>query len=258
MMRDIDHPAMVKHGIGWGAMTGITAAQLAAKGFTGVPSVLGLEAYSDWVGDIGRRYIMAGGLAWKGYACCAWDHAAMKAAAGLVAQHDIDVGDIAHLYVEAPHETVRLGTELPATTEAAQFNLAWPLSALLVDGEVGPAQVLEQRLGDERIRTLAEKVELVEADDLNELYRLASRGDPRGMYAARLTITLWDGTSFESGAVEGNITYPQQGWDEDRLEGKFRWLAGQVLDEGQVDAIIDTVWRFDQLNNLRHFTQLLV
>jgi hypothetical protein len=25
MMRDIDHPAMVKHGIGWGAMTGIVA-----------------------------------------------------------------------------------------------------------------------------------------------------------------------------------------------------------------------------------------
>ena len=40
MMRDIDHPSMVKHGIGWGAMNGIVSAQLAERGFTGVPSIL--------------------------------------------------------------------------------------------------------------------------------------------------------------------------------------------------------------------------
>ena len=31
MMRDIANPAMVKHGIGWAALTGITAAELAAE-----------------------------------------------------------------------------------------------------------------------------------------------------------------------------------------------------------------------------------
>jgi 2-methylcitrate dehydratase PrpD len=257
MMRDIDDPAMVKHGIGWGAMTGITAAQLAAKGFTGVPSLLGSEAYADSVSDIGQRYIMDGGLTWKGYACCAWDHAAMKAAARLVVDHAIDVEQIAHLCVEAPHETVRLGTELPATTEEAQFNLAWPLAGLLIDGEVGPAQIREQRLGDKRIRSLAEKVELVEAEDLSELYRLASQGDPRGKYAARVTITLRDGTSVKSGAVEGNINYPQQGWDEERLERKFRWLTGQVLGEGQIDALLEMVRNFDQVDDVRQFTPLL-
>ena len=63
MMRDIDHPAMVKHGIGWGTMTGITAAQLAARGFTGVPSLFGQEEYAGWVADIGQHFVMAGGLA---------------------------------------------------------------------------------------------------------------------------------------------------------------------------------------------------
>ncbi len=257
MMRDIDDPAMVKHGIGWGAMTGITAAQLAARGFTGVPSVLGLQEYSDWVGDIGQTYIMAGGVAWKGYACCAWNHAAMKGAQQLVATHGIDVAEIAHLYVEAPHQTVRLGTELPTTTEEAQFSLAWPLAALLVDGEVGPAQVLDHRFGDSKIRSLAEKVELVEAGDLNELSRLLQKGDPKGKYAARVTITLEDGTIHESGMVEGNINYPQQGWDEERLAGKFRWLAGHVLAEGQIDELVEMVWAFDQVGDVRQFAQLL-
>jgi len=258
MMRDIDDPAMVKHGIGWGAMTGITAAQLAARGFTGVPSVLGLNEYSDWVGDIGRTYIAAGGVAWKGYACCAWNHAAMKGAGQLVAAHSIDVGEIAHVYVEAPHETVRLGTELPATTEEAQFSLAWPLAALLVDGEVGPAQVLDHRFSDVQIRSLAEKIELVEAKDLNDLSRLLQKGDPRGKYAARVTITLRDGTLLESGMVEGNINYPQQGWDEERLEEKFRWLAGHVLDGGRVGELVEMVRHFELVGDVRQLTQLLI
>lgn len=63
MMRDIDHPAMVKHGIGWGAMTGVVSAQLAARGFTGIPSILGFEEYRDWVSDIGRDYLMVDGVA---------------------------------------------------------------------------------------------------------------------------------------------------------------------------------------------------
>lgn len=61
MMRDIDHPAMVKHGIGWGAMTGIVSAQLASRGFSGVPSLFGFERYRDWVEDIGGNYIMVQG-----------------------------------------------------------------------------------------------------------------------------------------------------------------------------------------------------
>ncbi|MEE8392571.1 MAG: MmgE/PrpD family protein, partial [Anaerolineae bacterium] len=37
MERDLLDPAMVKHGHGWAAMTGIVAAELAERGFTGVP-----------------------------------------------------------------------------------------------------------------------------------------------------------------------------------------------------------------------------
>jgi len=47
MERDLVDPAMVKHGHGWGAMTGIVAAELAERGFTGIPSFLGFEEYQD-------------------------------------------------------------------------------------------------------------------------------------------------------------------------------------------------------------------
>jgi len=53
MMREIDTPTMVKHGIGWGTMTGIAAAELAARGFTATPCLLSFERYKKWMADIG-------------------------------------------------------------------------------------------------------------------------------------------------------------------------------------------------------------
>jgi 2-methylcitrate dehydratase PrpD len=63
------------------------------------------------------------------------------------------------IVVEAFHETVRLGTKLPSTTEEAQFNLAWPVAAMLVDGEIGPNQTLEHRLKDRKIKELTDKLQ---------------------------------------------------------------------------------------------------
>lgn len=256
MMRDIDTPTMVKHGIGWGAMTGITAAELAARGFTAILCLLSFERYKEWVADIDQRYIMVNGIAWKEYACCAWTHAALDAARGLVHRHNIPVEEIAHIRVEAFHETFRLGTELPTTTEEAQFNLAWPLAVLLLDDEVGPRQMLEERLGDEQARDLASKVELVESEEFNELYRLASVGDPRGKYVSAVTITLKDGRQFASGVVEGGIKFPQ-GWNEEQVEKKFRWLTGFVLDRARVDKLVEMVWNFEKVADSRELGNLV-
>lgn len=256
MMRDIDTPTMVKDGIGWGTMTGITAAELAARGFTAIPCLLTFERYKEWVADIGQRYMMVNGIAWKEYACCAWTHAALDAARGLVHRHNIPVEEIAHIRVEAFHETFRLGTELPTTTEEAQFNLAWPLAVLLFDDGVGPRQILEERLGDEQVRDLASKVELVESEEFNELYRLASVEDPRGKYVSAVTITLKDGRQFASGVVEGGIKFPQ-GWNEEQVEKKFRWLTGFVLDKTRVDKLVEMVWNFEEVADSRELSKLV-
>ena len=259
MMRDIDHPTMVKHGIGWGAMTGVVSAELASRGFTGIPSILGFERYRGWVEDIGRDYLMVDGVAWKsqGYACCGWAHAATEGARRLVQEHGIDVDDIARIQVEAFQETARLGTRLPTTTEEAQFNLAWPVAAMLVDGEVGPEQTLEHRLGDQRIRALAQKVEVIESEELNELCRLFEQGDPRGRFASIVTIALQDGREYNSGMVDGGLRFPQPGWDQDVMEEKFRWLAAYVLEPARVDAVMDMLKRWDQVSNVRQLTAML-
>jgi 2-methylcitrate dehydratase PrpD len=259
MMRDIDDPGMVKHGIGWGAMTGVVSAELAARGFIGIPSILGFDRYQDWVRDIGEEYLMVDGVAWKnkGFACCSWAHAAVEGARRLVQAHGIALQDIARIHVEGFHETVRLGTRLPTTTEEAQFNLAWPIAAMLVDGEVGPDQTLEARLDDPQIRHLAQKVTVVETDELNELCRLYELGDPRGRFASVVKILLLDGREFDSGMVEAGEKHPQPGWDEKRMEDKFRWLAAKVLDDASVGRLLGMLWHFERVSNVRELTRIL-
>ncbi|MBN1179406.1 MAG: MmgE/PrpD family protein, partial [Anaerolineae bacterium] len=210
MIRDVDAPGMVKHAIGWAAMSGIIAAQLAARGFTGIPTLLSFDQYQEWAGGIGEDYLMVDGVAWKaqGYACCGWAHAAVEGAQRLAREHAICPEMISRIRVEVFEEATHLGTRLPTTTEEAQFNMAWPIAAILVDGEVGPGQTLERRLDDPHIRSLARKVEVEESEELNELCRLFEKGDPRGRFASKVTFVLEDGRTLHSGLVDGGLRFP--------------------------------------------------
>jgi 2-methylcitrate dehydratase PrpD len=260
MMRDIDHPAMVKHGIEWATMTGITAAELASRGFTGIPSIMSLEEYQEWGQDIGQTYLMVDGVAWKSarYACCGWAHGGVEGARRLVEGHQIALDDIANIRVDGCHGTMRLGTRLPTTTEEAQFNQAWPIAAMLVDGEIGPGQMLEGRLSDPRIQEIAQKVEVFETEEMEELCRLFEQGDPKGRFASVVTITMKNGQTFHSGIVDGGLRFPPSGWDEERMSDKFHWLANYVLDAGTVDETMDLLYHFEELSNVRQLTEKLL
>jgi len=259
MMRDIEHPAMVKHGIYWGAMTGVLSAELAAAGFTGIPSLLSFPAFREWTTDIGQNYLIVDGIAWKpkGFACCGWAHAAVEGARSLVQRHGVRIPDIARIHIDTFHESACLGTRLPTTTEEAQFNLAWPVAAMLIDGEIGPRQVLEDRLTDPAIRALASRIDVTESPELEELCRLFVAGDPRGRFASEVTITLASGRELKSGLVEGPLSFPQRGWDEGTVEEKFRWLANNVLESRAVDELWALLRRVEGLADVRELTALL-
>jgi len=259
MMRDIDNPAMVKHGIPWAAMTGVVSAELASRGFTGIPSILGAEKYQEWAADIGENYLIVDGVVWKkkGYACCGWAHAAVEGAHELVKNNQIALEEIDHIIVEAFHETARLGTKLPLTTEQAQFNLAWPVAAMLVDGEVGPRQTLEKRLKDPLIQNLASKIEIIESEELNELCRLHAQGDPKGCFASIVTIKLKNGEAFNSGLIKGGLSYGDPGWSRETMAEKFRWQTNHVLETSQIDQVLDIGWHFDEMDSTRKLIDLV-
>ena len=256
MERDLIDPAMVKHGHGWAAMTGIIAAELSERGFTGIPGLLGFKEYQDWVVTLGDEYIMVDKVDFKQHCSCGWSHMAIGAIQKLQAEHDWNVEDIAAIRVEGHHWTAVLHTAHPTTTEEAQFSVKWPLAAYLVDGEVGPDQILESRFSDARINALVDKIELVESEELDSLYRPSFEGGDEGLSASRVTIRLEDDRILDSGLVSDACRIKARG-DEERLEQKFRWLTGYVLEEDQIDPLLKMLWRFDAVKDVRELTSLL-
>ncbi len=256
MERDLIDPAMVKHGHGWAVMTGILAAELAGRGFTGIPGLMGSEKYNDWIATLGDEYIMVDGVDFKQHCSCGWGHTAIAAAQKLEAEHDWDVEDIAAIRVEGHHWAAVLHTTHPTTTEEAQFSVKWPLAAYLVDGEVGPDQILESRFGDAVINALVDKMELVESEEFNELYQPSFVSGDEGYSPGRVSIRFADGTYLDSGVVTESCRIEARG-DEERLEGKFRWLTGYVLEQDRIDQLLEMLWHFEEVSDVRELTALL-
>jgi 2-methylcitrate dehydratase PrpD len=251
MMRDIYNPTMVKHAINWGAMNGVTSALLAQKGYTGMPSLLGMDKYKDWVSDLGEVYWMADWVFYKEWASCAWGHAAGVAALKLIDNHQLDPAQIELVRVKTFEEAALLCQGYPSTTEEAQFSVKWPLACLIIDRELGPDQILEKRFSDPQVRALFDKIEMVTDPKVNKLYEEMKEMDLR-MHSA-VEITLQDGRVFDSGIVErGADRYS----DED-LEKKFRKLTAFVTKPDTVDKLVDLVRNFDRVEDMRELTELM-
>jgi 2-methylcitrate dehydratase PrpD len=249
MMRDIYNPTMVKHAIGWGAMNGVTSALLAQSGYTGMPSLLGMDKYKDWVSDLGEVYWMADWVFHKEWASCAWGHAAGVAALRLLDQNGIEPAQIKSVRVKTFEEAVSLYQGYPSTTEEAQFSVKWPLACLIIDRELGPDQILEKRFSDTQVRALFDKIEMVVDPEVNKLYEEMKEMDLR-MHSA-VEITLQDGRVFDSGRVERGADRYSDG----DLEKKFRKLAAFVAKPGTVDKLVDLVRNFDRVNDMRELTE---
>ena len=86
---------------------------------------------------------------------------------------------------------------------------------------------------------------------MERLCRLFEQGDPSGRFASTVTITLQDGREFHSGVVDGGLRFPQPGWDEARMEDKFRWMTGFVLPAERLDALVKLLWCFETMPSVR-------
>lgn len=190
MMRCIDFPTMVKDGSGWGAMAGLSAAYLAADGFTGAPAlVVEDEKVGDLWSDLGERWRILEQY-FKAYPVCRWAQPAIEAALSVRRAHNLIADAIEQIEIETFHNAVRLDDMFPATTEIAQYNVPFPVAVAVVYGELPPSAIIGPGLKDNNVRELSSRIRLIEAPDLEARF-------PAERFA-RARFKLKDGRVLES------------------------------------------------------------
>jgi 2-methylcitrate dehydratase len=135
----------------------------------------------------------------------------------------------------------------PRVKEQGDYNLKYLIAAALLDDQLGPEQLEEDRIQAPDAQALLRRVEICPDERFSARY-------PHEL-SARVTIRTRDQRSFlkEQNGYEGGLTNPMS-WE--RTVEKFHWLAEAFADEELRGGIIETVERLDK-SGLSHLTDLL-
>jgi len=228
MMRCIDHPTMLKDGSGWGAMAGVSAVELAQAGFTGAPA-LTLEGEA-WA-DLGQTWHMAEQY-YKNYPVCRWAQPPVEACLTLQRTHDFAAEDIEAIRIVTFHESTRLASFAPHTTEEAQYSTAFPVALALARGKLGPEEVQSETLFDPEVRRLAASISMEEDAHANALF-------PHRRLA-RAVVTLKGGARHES-AWHDAVWDPRAPATVPEIEDKFRAYATPAIGTERAERILAAV-----------------
>lgn len=248
MMREIATPTMLHDGSGMGALIGISAAQMAALGFTGAPA-LTIEA-PDIAGcwtDLGtfwhveHQYI-------KPYPICRWAHAAIDAVQALCAAHDLVAGNIARIEVHSFRNAAALFPGVPTTTSEAQYSLPFAVATMAVHGRIELEHISGAGLQDPVVADLTRRTTVIETAQHERRY-------PEGRWAD-VTLHLTDGrvlTSEDTHARGG----PEHPMGRDDIERKFFAFAAPVIGQTRAEALRETVLALPGGAAFRAVTDLL-
>jgi 2-methylcitrate dehydratase PrpD len=231
---------------GRAAQAGVVGADLAARGFTGIPNVLEASYggfLSTFSGEPELGYLTHGlGTDWeirkvgfKPYATAASVQSVLFAIDGLMAENSLTASDIervlihcstmAHRHCAWPYE--------PSGVTAAQMNMFFAAAMMIIDRNAMLDQFREDRLADPAALKMIERI-TIEADTKYDAGGDATR------HHARVELIAKDGRRRTREVLErpgspGNPLSPEQ------LAKKFSTLAAAVLPADRIPKIIAAV-----------------
>ncbi|GGH28470.1 2-methylcitrate dehydratase PrpD [Cribrihabitans marinus] len=237
MMREIANPTMLHDGSGWGALTGLSAAILAERGFTGAPAItVEGDAVAAYWQDLGRFWQMDHQYV-KPYPICRWAHAAIDAVRQVMAEHDLPPERIRAVRIASFHQAVCLFPGLPDTTSQAQYSLPFAVAVQIVHGRIGVEHISGDGLRDARVAEMIRRITVSESPRHNWRF-------PEGRWAD-VVIETTDGQELASGDVHARGG-PEAPMERDEVIGKYIDFAAPVLGATRAGAIRDATLRLVQ------------
>lgn len=159
------------------ARSGVTAARLAADGFTADPTAIsGDRGFWDLYGPTDRDTFDFDSTDWtlvdegihvKYYPCCYFTHTSIAATRALVDEHGIDPDDIESIHVRAPQGAAdALHHADPVTGLEAKFSMEYTVASAAVRDRVGLNAFKSAAIDDPAVQRVRERVDFAVDDDL--------------------------------------------------------------------------------------------
>ncbi|MBV7295155.1 MmgE/PrpD family protein [Corynebacterium sp. TAE3-ERU12] len=240
---------------------GMFYAMFASKGMTGPEEVFegnkGFKALAgdyelDWSAEdlesVKRSII-------KKYNAEIHSQSALEAAADIRSREGFDVTKIKEVRLttfDVAYSIIGGGEEGDKrnirTKEEADHSLPWMVAAMLLDGELNPAQYAPERIVADDVQSLMNKVVITPDDGFSDRFPQEMPSD--------LTVVLEDGTEFN--AVESAYDgFHSQPLDWDGAVAKFTDLATPFADQNLRDQICEVVHKLDEVAEISELTELL-
>ncbi len=228
VMRAVEVPSMNKDGVPFGGMVGALAALDTLAGETAKTHLLELPQYAPLTDTLGSRYEILQ-LYFKPYTCCRWGHQPIAAVIEMMREHGVTDADVEAVTVHTFAAATRLSKIVPQDTDEAQYNIAYPVAAAIVHGDVGYRQVCNAALGDERVIRMMQRLRFEEDEQMEREF-------PEKRLAW-VELMLKSGTRLVSRvyAADGEAS---DGVDMAWMEKKFRRVTSPFLDESAAQDVL--------------------
>jgi 2-methylcitrate dehydratase PrpD len=247
--------------VGRAAFNGVTAAELAAKGFTAGADALdgqwgffkvaggGFDA-DRIVGVLGNPWtIVNPGVSIKPYPCGCLGHPTMDAMLTLVTRHDIKPEQIKKIRLRAGSNILNpLRYKIANTELEAKFCPPFMLSAVALRRKAGVNEFSDEFVRSAPVQAMMRRVETVFDQEIE------NRGFVRML--SIVEVELEDGRVLtqESGPYRGG---PERPFTREEVHDKFMECGSLVLPPDRLDAVFDRIERIEAVSNIRDFTGLL-
>jgi 2-methylcitrate dehydratase PrpD len=249
MMKCIEIPGMVKDSIGWGCMTAVMSALMVQKGFTGIKPIFNESPQKELIESLGRSYKIMG-LYFKPHCACRWAQPGVDGVLNIMAENKLLLEEIKQIKVFTFKESAALSTNYPQNTEEAQYNIAFPIAAALIDGEIGPVQVLAPRLFDKDIHRMMDKIQIIAQDRFQKEFPDKAESE--------VEITTTKKAVFSSGVMSARWDVHSALPTDKELKDKFLWLTTPVLGETRAKSLVNLIWNFDKEDKLDTLIDLCI
>ena len=241
---------------GMSGFVGALAPDLALAGFTAQADAVE-EALGELVGGGFTAEALTAGLgeSWaitrnyfRLYACCNPIHPALDCLAAALAELRPQPEEVARIEIATYRFASVMRNPDPPNYFASKYSLPHAAAAMVVRGGAGYAALDDSALADPRIAALRHKVEIAEDPAMSARAPV--------LRPARVTVTLTDGRQATQmrDSHRGDFNDP---FTDVEMRGKFRELAGTVLDAEGVAAAEAAVDRVEDWPDIGELTGVL-